>query len=517
MKGKFISIPVDRIISESNRAHGGMGNIDILAESIARIGLQSPPLVVEDGAGNYRVVAGRRRVAAVRKLGLAEITARVIDETGDEALSEIALSENVNRAEMHPLDEAELFKGLLARMTVREIAARYDRSIPAIQHRIRLCDLNDEVKAMYRDDVITLSSASLLASLPGEDQMKFARQFEGKKRVQSWDVQAFVYKARDCVIKYIADDECAACKSRTYNTEPGLFEGEFSGLKDVCFDEACYAEHWRGKIAALIREQTGATEPNIIFDNRVPRFYPKNAASISVGGVEYALPPQKDIIFEPTNKKTKANTAWHITAYPEMKAVRVKYSERKTESTQSEPDPARVFRRDLLADLDDEQKKDAGAKLTTKYPDRNGRFFYELREALLHEIIARRVKEESRENMAALFFHYEFSGCDDEGESLEFEDKDDFSLFKKILGIERIDDIPIDEYWQKIFLFLAARSFCVSDMPDLPDLPEAGKDINGRGGLFLKFAQMSGEEYRALFVKKLREAVVKETGGGGKK
>jgi hypothetical protein len=99
-KGKeetFISVPVGKIISESNRKHGGMGNIDVLAESIKVEGLISPPTVVDCGDGTYRIVAGRRRIEAVRQLKWKEVMVRVVAEADADRLESIGLSENVNR------------------------------------------------------------------------------------------------------------------------------------------------------------------------------------------------------------------------------------------------------------------------------------------------------------------------------------------------------------------------------------------------------------------------------------
>jgi hypothetical protein len=435
---------------------------------------------------------------------------QVIAETDEDALSEIALSENVNRAEMHPLDEAALFKGLLARLPVKKIAEQYDRTEAAIKHRIRLCSLNDDIKAIFRREGIKLSSASLLASLPDEDQVKFAKKFEGKDFVQPYEVATFVHTVRNCEIKNIADDECAACKNRTYNTEPGLFDGEFACIEDVCFDRECYERHWSNKIAALIAEQNGKTETNIIFGRDVPRFYPKNAASVSIGGVDYTVLALSKICYEPTGKKAKANTAWLISAYPKMKAERVEYS-REIEHSQDRyvSDPVQEFRLDLITEMDDGQKKSAGAKLKEKHPYTNYRFFDRIKTEMLREIVMRRIKEESRENMAALYVHIKCSGYDGEGNFMEFEDPDDFFLFKEILGIEHIGDIAADEHFQKMFLFLAARSFGTRDMPN-PHLAEENS-LETKDSLFMKFAQMSYEEYTALFLEKLREAVSAET------
>jgi ParB family chromosome partitioning protein len=227
----FATIPVGKIVSESNRKHGGMGNIEILSESIKAEGLINPPTVVANGDGTYRVIAGRRRVEAVRQLKWKEVQARVIDGADTDRLEAIALSENVNRQEMHPLDEAETFKKLLDKGTdIKDIAALYDRSISGIHHRVRLCNLQDEVKAMFREGKVKLSGAALLASLPADDQAKFAKKYEKKDSVGNWDISDFIHKAQHCVIAWIADKQCEKCRNRTFNADPGLFE-EFGGLK----------------------------------------------------------------------------------------------------------------------------------------------------------------------------------------------------------------------------------------------------------------------------------------------
>jgi hypothetical protein len=74
----FSTVPLDKILAETNREHGGMGNIDVLTESIRRHGLANPPTVVETGTGFYRIVAGRRRIAAVLSLGWKEITVKIL-------------------------------------------------------------------------------------------------------------------------------------------------------------------------------------------------------------------------------------------------------------------------------------------------------------------------------------------------------------------------------------------------------------------------------------------------------
>jgi ParB family chromosome partitioning protein len=302
----FISIPVGKIVSESNRKHGGMGNLDILAESIKTEGLISPPTVADCGDGTYRIVAGRRRIAAVLQLKWNEVTARVIDEADTDRLESIGLSENVNRQEMNPLDEAELFKKLLDKGTdIKDIAAYYDRSVSGIHHRVRLCGLHEEIKAMFREGRISLSGAALLASLPEGDQEKFSRKYGGDKKPGTWDISGFIQQAQHCVIAWIADGQCEKCKHRTRNSEPGLFE-EFGGLEDVCFDQECYAGKWKKLIEGLIaKEGVLPTENNIILDRGIPGFLPKRTETVTIGETEYKLFSNQKHSWNKTSKKAK--------------------------------------------------------------------------------------------------------------------------------------------------------------------------------------------------------------------
>jgi ParB family chromosome partitioning protein len=263
---RFTSVAVKAIVSESNRKHGGMGNLEVLAASIKAEGLISPPTVTAVEDGTYRIVAGRRRVEAVRLLKWEEVPVRIIDEADVDRIESIGLAENVNRQEMHPLDEAEYFKKLLENGTdIKDIAAEFDHSISGIHHRVRLCNLQDEVKAMFREGKIKLSGAALLASLPADDQAKFTKKYEKKNSVNKWDISDFIHKAQHRVITWIADKRCEKCENRTYNTDPGLFD-DFGTLEDVCFDQDCYAGKWKKLIGNLIAKES--------ISQRTENYYP---------------------------------------------------------------------------------------------------------------------------------------------------------------------------------------------------------------------------------------------------
>jgi ParB/RepB/Spo0J family partition protein len=510
-KGKeetFTTIPVGKIVSESNRKHGGIGNIEILAESIKAGGLINPPTVVASEDGTYRVVAGRRRVEAVRRLKWEEVAVRVIDGADAGRLEAVALSENVNRLETHPLDEAEDFKRLLDKgADIKDVAALYDRSISGVRHRVRLCNLQEEMKEMFREGKIKLSGAALLAGLPAEDQAKFAKKYGERPSVSNWDIYSFVRQAQRRVVAWIADARCEKCESRTHNAEPGLFE-EFDGLKDVCFDQDCYAGKWKKLIEGLIAQQENIlqTENNIIFDREIPDFLPKKTKAVALGEVEYNVLPHKKHTWGETSKKAKKGTAWLVAAQrgsTDAKVRRVAYKayERPDYSCHyATPDPVEDFLIDQAPDVAIEERKAAAERAKAKYGN-SWRFKNGVRSAVLSAVVFRRLKMESRENMAAAYLEDKYSGYDENtGEYREFYDDFDRDVFAVIFGpagVTKISDVPKEPLIERLFLFLAATGFKTSDLPDLKDGGEEWKEAEK--SFFWKFARMSREEYIAMY------------------
>jgi ParB/RepB/Spo0J family partition protein len=516
-KGKaetFTSIPVGKIVSELNRKHGGLGNIEILAESIKAEGIINPPTVVANEDGTYRVIAGRRRVEAVRQLKWKEMPVKVIDEADADRLEAIALSENVNRHEMHPLDEAETFKKLLDKGTdIKDIAALYDRSISGIHHRVRLCNLQDELKEMFREGKITLSGAALLASLPAEDQGKFAKKYGKRDTIGNRDISGFIHQVQHCAIVWIADKQCEKCKNRTHNTDLGLFE-DFNGLKDVCFDQDCYVGKWKKLIGGLIaKEGTQQTENNIILDSGIPNFLPKKTDAITLGETEYNLLPHQNYSWSDASKKAKKGTAWLVTVPYASTAVsirRVTYKafERPDYSNHSAPsDPVRDFLIDQVSDVAIEEQKAVAEKVKEKYQSEYS-LRRKIRDKLLKILVDKRLREESRENLAALFLRDICEGTDKKGKIVDFEDEKDQEIFNTIFGPEGIhnfDEIPREPLSEKLFLFIIVSRMKGNDLPDINDSEQEWE--NTEQSVQWKFLQITRNEYTMMYREILSEAV----------
>ena len=147
------------------------------------------------------------------------------------------------------------------------------------------------------------------------------------------------------------------------------------------------------------------------------------------------------------------------------------------------------------------------------------RFRQEVRERVLRAVIGKRLKEESRENMAAIYLAAKFSGPDENIEEtgdetiFDFTDEDDREIFGTVFGPEgivKITDIPEEPLSEKLFLFLTAASLGTNQVPSLDDSEEEWRDTEK--DLFWKFAQMEREEYLRLYRDILAETV-KEAAG----
>ncbi len=116
-----LQVPLDTIdISSFNTrkdmsAGGEDNSLDDLARSIAQQGLISPPVLRPLGNGRFEVIAGQRRILACQKAGLEYVPAIVRDDLSDNQALAVSLVENVQRADMSPLDKARAYEALRAR------------------------------------------------------------------------------------------------------------------------------------------------------------------------------------------------------------------------------------------------------------------------------------------------------------------------------------------------------------------------------------------------------------------
>lgn len=142
-----------------------------LAQSIQQVGLLQPLLVrkVDDG---YELVAGERRLRAVTSLGMEKVACIVQQDIEDESSAMMALIENLQREDLHYLEEAQCYQKLLETygLTQEELANRLGKSQSSIANKLRLLKLSDEVKAAMTEKRLSERHARALLKLTDDKQ-----------------------------------------------------------------------------------------------------------------------------------------------------------------------------------------------------------------------------------------------------------------------------------------------------------------------------------------------------------
>lgn len=173
--------------------------LDELAESIRRNGVLQPLLVrpAPDGSERFQIVAGERRWRAAQAAGLHEVP--VIErDLGDDETLQIAIVENIQRADLNPIEESKAYQNLIESFghSQAEVARVVGKSRPHVANMLRLLTLPDEVKALVLDQ--RLSAGHARALIGAHDPAALARKIiaEGLTVRQAEDLARRVPGAR---------------------------------------------------------------------------------------------------------------------------------------------------------------------------------------------------------------------------------------------------------------------------------------------------------------------------------
>lgn len=145
-----------------------------LAASIRERGLVQP-LVVRKVDGKFELIAGERRLRAVRSLGQKEVKV-VLMEASDREVAELALIENLQREDLTPLEEAEQYKLLQTRFGMKQevIAQHVGKSRAVVANMVRLLELAAPCRAMLEKGDLSVGHAKVLLQLKDEAQQTAA-------------------------------------------------------------------------------------------------------------------------------------------------------------------------------------------------------------------------------------------------------------------------------------------------------------------------------------------------------
>ncbi|NSL25090.1 ParB/RepB/Spo0J family partition protein [Agrobacterium tumefaciens] len=173
------AIALNRLVPSAanvRRVNAAVG-ISELADSIEAHGLIHNLTVRKGKKGKYEVVAGSRRLAALRLLakegrlaGNADIPCNVRDAESD---TELSLAENVQREAMHIVDEILSYRQLAEDgMAAETIAARFGQSVITVRQRLKLANLSPKVLEVIREDGMSFEQAKALAISDSHDEQE---------------------------------------------------------------------------------------------------------------------------------------------------------------------------------------------------------------------------------------------------------------------------------------------------------------------------------------------------------
>lgn len=245
-----------------------------LVESVKQHGVVSPLLVREvrysEHATHLEIIDGARRYRAAVAAGVSQVAAKIITCSDQEAMELGAIS-NLQREDIHPLDEALGFRQLIemSGYTVAEICARLGKSETYVYQRLKLTDLIELARQMLWENQITVTMATMIAKLQPADQKRALDDrwaLESQRGLQNWiercvmlDLHSAPWKKDDAQLLPSAGS-CDSCSKRTGAT-PALFPEVKKA--DTCTDPTCFAAK-KAAFVELKKAQAKAKNPDVI-------------------------------------------------------------------------------------------------------------------------------------------------------------------------------------------------------------------------------------------------------------
>jgi ParB family chromosome partitioning protein len=269
----FQVVPIGQLEeSRTNpRKHFAKDSLQDLTQSVKEKGILVPLLVRSCFSTpiKYEIIAGARRYRAAKAAGLTEIPILIRDLDDEQAL-EVQVIENLQRSDVHPLEEAEGYKQLLekGKYDIDGLAGKVGKSESYIYQRLKLAELVPAIKKAFLQEKLTAGHAILLARLQPSDQERAlkenTRQYhdEGDKFVSVRQLARYIQDEIHLELKGVpwelADAEllpkagaCTVCPKRT-----GFNKSLFADVsaKDSCTDPGCFNEKMNAQFVKLQAE-----------------------------------------------------------------------------------------------------------------------------------------------------------------------------------------------------------------------------------------------------------------------
>ena len=183
-KEKVVYLKIEDITPSRYQPRGRFdeSKLSELIASIREKGVIQPVLVRPKGDGKYELIAGERRLRAVRSLEIKEMPALVREVEDVDAL-EISLIENIQREELNPIDEAHAYRRLSDEFnfTQEKIGQTIGKDRSTVANMMRLLLLPKKIQEFVENNTISMGHARTILSLEGEkERLKFCNRIVKK-------------------------------------------------------------------------------------------------------------------------------------------------------------------------------------------------------------------------------------------------------------------------------------------------------------------------------------------------
>lgn len=170
---KVVKVPIEKVIPNPYQPRKTFEDEALadLASSIAQYGVLQPLLVAPGKDDTYILIAGERRLRASKLVELQEVPV-IVSEYTTQQIAEIALIENLQREDLHFLEEAEGYEQLMNEfmLTQEAMATRVGKKQSTIANKLRLLRLSGNVRQVLRDGELTERHARALLKLEEEEK-----------------------------------------------------------------------------------------------------------------------------------------------------------------------------------------------------------------------------------------------------------------------------------------------------------------------------------------------------------
>lgn len=243
------ALPVRSIVPNpfQPRKEFAAGELNELAASIESCGLLQPVVVRKAASGRtYELVAGERRLRAVKQLGWTEVPASVL-EVDDDTLLVLALVENLQREELSPLEEAQGYESLRDSFgfTQDKIAKAVGKSRSTVANMLRLLALPPSVRRLLEEGALSMGHARAVLAVkdPGR-----AAEIARRAVAESWSVRETEERIRGIGVQPAEPEKAGAKRKTPRDPAVAALEEALGGHL-----QTRVAIQWRGKGKGAIR------------------------------------------------------------------------------------------------------------------------------------------------------------------------------------------------------------------------------------------------------------------------